>query len=85
MAWLYGPIAPGAAIALAVGAACLFAITIVISVTVSGFVALTLAAFLATQAFAQTYNQWQPPTTAQDPELTSLLDKLEEEKHNIPL
>lgn len=43
----------------------------------AGFVALTLAAFLATQAFAQTYNQWQPPTTAQDPELASLLDKLE--------
>lgn len=43
----------------------------------TGFVALTLAAFLATQAFAQTYNEWQPPTTAQDPDLTSLLDKLE--------
>ena len=43
----------------------------------TGFVALTLAAFLATQAFAQTYNQWQPPTTAQDPELTKLLSQLE--------
>jgi hypothetical protein len=43
----------------------------------TGLVALTLAAFLATQAFAQTYNQWQPPTTAQDPELSALLDDLE--------